>query len=149
MHSRPAISTCPSACIAAASTIPGRRWSISTAKYAAAPGQKGTNPRAPTRYSNPELNALLDKMEARQPSAKDAEYVGLVKAATAIILRDLPQITLAEEVHALTFNTTYWTGFPSAKDPYVAPYLAVGGFQPRRAPTQAAQLDGVTQPVDA
>ena len=97
-------------------------------KYAAAPGQKGANPRAPTRYSNPELNALLDKMEARQPSAKDAEYVGLVKAATAIILRDLPQITLAEEVHALTFNTTYWTGFPSAKDPYVAPYLPWEGF---------------------
>ncbi|MCZ8097596.1 MAG: ABC transporter substrate-binding protein [Burkholderiales bacterium] len=97
-------------------------------KYAAAPGQKGTNPRAPTRYNNPELNALLDKMEARQPSAKDAEYVGLVKAATAIVLRDLPQITLAEEMHALTFNTTHWTGFPSAKDPYVAPYLPWEGF---------------------
>jgi len=97
-------------------------------KYAAAPGAKGTNTRAPTRYANPELNALLDKMEARQPSAKDADYVGLVKAATAIILRDLPQITLAEEVHALTFNTTYWTGFPNAKDPYVAPYLPWEGF---------------------
>ncbi|WP_293859539.1 ABC transporter substrate-binding protein [uncultured Alsobacter sp.] len=97
-------------------------------KYAAAPGAKGTNPRAPTRYNNPELNALLDKMEARQPSPKDAEYVGLVKAATTIILRDLPQITVAEEMHALTFNTTYWTGFPNAKDPYVAPYLPWEGF---------------------
>ncbi len=28
----------------------------------------------------------------------------------------------------LTFNTTYWTGFPSAKDPYVAPYLPWEGF---------------------
>jgi peptide/nickel transport system substrate-binding protein len=97
-------------------------------KYAAAPGQKGTNVRAPTRYNNPELNALLDKMEARQPSAKDADYVALVKAATTILLRDMPQITLAEEFHAVTFNTTYWTGYPSAKDPYVAPYLPWEGF---------------------
>ena len=28
----------------------------------------------------------------------------------------------------MTFNTTYWTGYPSAKDPYVAPYPPWEGF---------------------
>lgn len=97
-------------------------------KYAAKPGEKGTNPRAPTRYSNPELDALLDKMEARRPSASDASYMELVRAATTIILRDLPQLTLAEEMHAVTVNTTHWTGFPTAADPYVAPYLPWEGY---------------------
>jgi len=97
-------------------------------KYAAKPGEKGSNARAPTRYANPELDALLDKMEARRPSATDREYMELVRAATTIVLRDMPQITLAEELHAITINTTYWTGFPTAADPYVAPYIPWEGF---------------------
>ncbi|MBL8698148.1 MAG: ABC transporter substrate-binding protein [Alphaproteobacteria bacterium] len=97
-------------------------------KYAAKPGEKGSNPRAPTRYANAELDALLDRMEARRPSAADASYMELVRAATTIVLRDLPQITLAEEMHAVTVNTTHWTGFPTAADPYVAPYIPWEGY---------------------
>jgi peptide/nickel transport system substrate-binding protein len=52
----------------------------------------------------------------------------LVKAATKILLADMPQVTLIEELHAITFNTTYWTGFPNAKDPYAAPFVAWNGF---------------------
>ena len=83
-------------------------------KYAAAPGAKSPNLRATTRYRNAELDALLDKMEARQPSPADADYMALVKAATAIVMRDMPQVSLTEEMHVLTMNTTYWTGWPSA-----------------------------------
>ena len=97
-------------------------------KYIASPGQKVSNIRAPTRYNNPTLNELLDKMEARQPSAQDAEYMRLVREATRIILNDLPQLTLVEELHTLVFNTAYWTGWPSAQDPYIAPYLPWEGF---------------------
>ncbi|MEJ1159152.1 ABC transporter substrate-binding protein [Prosthecomicrobium sp. N25] len=97
-------------------------------KYAAAAGQKVTNPRSYTRYSNPELDAVLNKMEAVTPSPKDPAYMALVRDATRIFLRDLPEITLAEEFHVVTNNTTYWTGFPTAADPYVAPYLPWEGF---------------------
>jgi peptide/nickel transport system substrate-binding protein len=97
-------------------------------KYAAAPGARGTNPRAPTRYTNKDLDALLDRMEAQRPSASNAAYMQLVRDATTIVLTDLPQITLAEELHVVTFNTTYWTGFPDARNPYVAPYLPWEGF---------------------
>jgi peptide/nickel transport system substrate-binding protein len=74
------------------------------------------------------MDALLDAMEARQPSPDDPEYMDLVKKATALLLEDMPQVTLIEELHAITFNTAYWTGFPSAKDPYAAPYIAWNGF---------------------
>lgn len=97
-------------------------------KYAAPEGESSKNLRAPTRYRNPELDAILDKMEQMQPSADDPEYVELVKQATEIFARDLPEITLAEELHTLVFNSTYWTGFPSAENPYVAPYLPWEGF---------------------
>ncbi len=97
-------------------------------KFAPPPGQKTVDVRSISRYSNPEFDALLNKMEARRPSADDAEYMDLVKAATKILLADMPQVTLIEELHAITFNTTYWTGFPNAKDPYAAPFVAWNGF---------------------
>ena len=92
-------------------------------KYAAAEGQASVNLRAPTRYANPELDALLDAMQARQPSPDDAEYVDLVKQATAIVARDL-----FEEIQTQPFNTTYWTGFPSSSNAYVAQPLPWEGF---------------------
>lgn len=97
-------------------------------KYAPPSGQRAPNVRATTRYANPELDALLNQMEARPPAANNPEYMRLVRAATQIILRDLPQITLAEEFHAVTFNTNFWTGFPTAQQAYVAPYLPWEGF---------------------
>jgi peptide/nickel transport system substrate-binding protein len=75
------------------------------------------------RYSNPELDAILDKMEAiPADSAQESEYMDLAVQAVEIYLRDMPEIMLAEELHVVTFNQTYWTGWPSAADPYVAPY---------------------------
>lgn len=97
-------------------------------KYAAAAGESSQNLRAPTRYGNPELDAVLDQMEQMQPSPENPDYVELVKQATEIFARDLPEIPLAEEFHTLVFNSTYWTGYPSAENAYVAPYLPWEGF---------------------
>jgi peptide/nickel transport system substrate-binding protein len=97
-------------------------------KYARPEGENTPNNRAPTRYANPELDALLEQMEAMQPSPEDEAYVALVQQATDIFLRDLPEIPLAEEFHTQPFNNTYWTGYPSAEDPYVAPFVAWEGF---------------------
>jgi len=45
-----------------------------------------------------------------------------VEQAVRIYLEDMPDITLAQELWVVTHNTTYWTGWPSSEDPYVAPY---------------------------
>ncbi|MCC6629487.1 MAG: ABC transporter substrate-binding protein [Chloroflexi bacterium] len=97
-------------------------------KYALPLGQPTPEVRAITRYKNPELDALLDKMEAMQPSPDDPAYVELTKKATDILLRDMPSVYTAEERHVVMFNTTYWTGWPSAATPYVAPYIPWEGF---------------------
>lgn len=97
-------------------------------KYAAKPGEASKNLRAVTRYANPELDAVLDKLEQMQPSPDDATYVDLVKQATAILVRDLPEITLVEETQTLVYNTTYWKGWPSATNPYMASFIPWEGF---------------------
>ena len=72
---------------------------------------------------------LLDQMEALQPSPDDPEYMELVRQAAEIFVSELPEISLAEELHTLVFNSTYWTGYPNAEDPYIAPYLPWAGFE--------------------
>lgn len=98
-------------------------------KYSSPEGEAVKNNRAVTRYENPELDALLDQMEAMQPSPDDPEYMDLVRQASEIFVEELPEISLAEELHTLVFNSTYWTGYPNAEDPYIAPYLPWAGFQ--------------------
>ena len=97
-------------------------------KYAAKAGEAGKNLRAVTRYANPELDAILDQLEQKQPSPDDAAYVDLVKQATAIFARDLPEITLVEETQTLVYNTTYWKGWPSSANPYMASFIPWEGF---------------------
>jgi len=78
---------------------------------------------------NPEYDKLIDAMDA-VPASTDpnSDYMKNAAAALDIALRDLPQIDLLEEYHVVTFNNTYWTGWPSATDPYVAPYTPWEAF---------------------
>lgn len=84
---------------------------------------------AATRYENPEYDAIIDRMEAI-PADTDpnSAYMQDAVAAMEIFLRDMPQVHLIEEFHVVTFNNTYWTGWPSAADPYVAPYTPWEAF---------------------
>ena len=61
-------------------------------------------------------------------------------AALEIIMRDLPEIDILEELHVITFNQTYWTGWPSAEDPYAAPYPPFEFVQPHHPQPEAGRL---------
>jgi peptide/nickel transport system substrate-binding protein len=87
-----------------------------------AQGQQNSYIWANSQYVNPEYDAIINQMDTTQPSPSDATYMGLTRQATDIFLRDVLEITLAEERHVITYNTTYWTGWPNAANPYVAPY---------------------------
>ena len=81
------------------------------------------------RYENPEMDAIIDRMEAVPASTDPASaYMQDAVAALEIALTDMPVIHLIEEYHVVTFNSTYWTGWPGAENPYVAPYTPWEAF---------------------
>jgi peptide/nickel transport system substrate-binding protein len=84
---------------------------------------------AASRYSNPVYDKIIDRMSAA-PADRDpnSPYMKDAAAALDIALRDLPQIDMLEELHVVTFNDSYWTGWPTAADPYVAPYTPWEAF---------------------
>lgn len=91
-------------------------------RYASPLEEKCPSIIACTRYRNEEYDAIIDEMESIPGSVDDARYLELTAQAVDIYLRDMPEIMLLEELHVVAFNETYWTGWPNADDPYVAPY---------------------------
>ena len=83
---------------------------------------------ANSQYNNPEFDAIIDEMDGVLPSTEDPVYMDLANRAMEIFLDDVIEITLAEERHVVTFNNTYWRGFATNSNPYVAPYSLWAGF---------------------
>jgi peptide/nickel transport system substrate-binding protein len=97
-------------------------------KWSAPIGQSTRYIWANSRYENPEYDRLIDQMDTIPPSPKDQKYMDLTRRAIEIYLRDLPQIYISDEMHVVTFNEYYWTGWAGGNDPYVAPYSLWAGF---------------------
>lgn len=84
---------------------------------------------AATRYANPEYDAIIDRLSLIPASTDpNSDYMKDTLAALAIYMRDLPSISILEELHVVAYNQAYWTGWPSAEDPYVAPYPVWDGY---------------------
>ena len=83
---------------------------------------KFSRPIGGTRYENAEYDAIIDEMAGTIGFTLDARYVELSRMALDIYLRDMPEVMMLEELHVIVQNNTYWTGWPSKDDPYVAPY---------------------------
>jgi peptide/nickel transport system substrate-binding protein len=67
-------------------------------------------------------------METTPPNPNNPEYVDWVETAVDTYLRDMPTIVLTEELHVITMNEEYWTGWPNENDPYIAPYPCWNDF---------------------
>jgi peptide/nickel transport system substrate-binding protein len=91
-------------------------------QYYAPIGTKATNSMYGWRYKNPAMDAADDAMKAMIPNKDDPKYMAQVIAATKIYLEDMPAITLADELHVIPGNYTYWKGYPNSDAPYVAPF---------------------------
>jgi peptide/nickel transport system substrate-binding protein len=72
------------------------------------------------RYQNPELDAIVNEMLATAPEDNEA-MIPLFQDAMEIWLRDLPVIPLVQAPALVPFNTTYWTGWPTADNPWNMP----------------------------
>lgn len=74
------------------------------------------------RYRNPEYDRLITYMDSVPGDPANATYMNAVLSATDIYLRDMPEVMLLEERWVITYDQTYWTGWPTGSNAYVAPY---------------------------
>jgi peptide/nickel transport system substrate-binding protein len=71
-----------------------------------------------SRWHNEEYDALVDELYGISPTETD-KVMEIWKKALALWLPEYPDIQISQGLHRLPTNTTYWTGWPNAEDPYV------------------------------
>lgn len=70
------------------------------------------------RWKNADYDKLVDDAFVTDP--RDTEKLkGIFRKAMEIWLPDLPDIQLVQNIHRIPMNTTYWTNWPTAENPYV------------------------------
>lgn len=82
---------------------------------------------APIRYSNPELDALLDSFYATADGAKQMEIMNQVQM---VIAADMPYVVVFNNPRWYQYNTKRFEGFFSAENPMAVP--TVHDDQPER-----------------
>ena len=75
----------------------------------------------PGRWSNPELDEIVDKAATMSP--EDPRLKPLYKRAIEILLEELPYIPAVEKTFHQIYSSKYWTGWPSKDNMYTIPFL--------------------------
>ena len=69
------------------------------------------------RWTHAGFDALVDQM-AKTPN-ESPEMLSIYRSAMEIWLSELPSIPIVQWPHRIPTNETYWTGWPSAENPYI------------------------------
>jgi peptide/nickel transport system substrate-binding protein len=69
------------------------------------------------RWSNAKFDAIVDEMG--QTSPDDPKLHELFREAMSIWLAEMPSVPILQWYHRIPHNETYWTNWPSEKDPYI------------------------------
>jgi peptide/nickel transport system substrate-binding protein len=69
------------------------------------------------RWSNEEYDAIVEEMSRTHPDDTD-KIQQLFNDAMAIWYREMPEVPIVQWFHRILMNTTYWTGWPTADNPY-------------------------------
>lgn len=73
----------------------------------------------PSNWTNAKYDSIVAKMGTLPPSSK--QLPALFTQALTILLQQMPVIPLMQRPEPIIFNRTYWTGWPTAKNPYTEP----------------------------
>lgn len=76
-------------------------------------------PRNWQRWSNPELDALIEKIRGVDFDSEEAIELG--KEYVKLAVREMPVIPLMAYNVFTVMDETYWTGYPTAANPYTNP----------------------------
>ena len=71
----------------------------------------------PYRWKNADFDKLVDQMGTVAPD--DPQLVTLFHSAMQIWLKELPDIPLVQFYHRNPVNTSFWTNWPDANNPYI------------------------------
>jgi len=71
-------------------------------------------------WHNEEYDKLVDQLYSISPT-DTAAVMDIWTKCMALWLPEYPDIQLTQGIHRLPMNTTYWTGWPTAEDPYINP----------------------------
>jgi peptide/nickel transport system substrate-binding protein len=85
-------------------------------RYWAPTGQPATHY---YRWKNPTFDGLVDQMATT--SDNDPKLMSLYHQAMEQWYAELPEIPLVQHFLYMPVNTTYWTGWPTAQNPYIIP----------------------------
>ncbi|MFM8319767.1 MAG: ABC transporter substrate-binding protein [Chloroflexota bacterium] len=66
-----------------------------------------------------EYSAIVDQMKQLPPD--DPKLVELYVQAMEVWMKDMPALPIAQAIKLVPFDTTYWTGWPTAETPYIVP----------------------------
>lgn len=87
-------------------------------EFRAAPGRPQP-PRNYGRWSHPELDALIERI--RGVGFEDPGTVEFGREYAKLVVREMPIIPLMAYNVFTVMDETYWTGFPTAENPYANP----------------------------
>jgi len=68
------------------------------------------------RYNNPEIQEIIDKLESKPPTDPSLPEIGL--EGFKIVIKDLAILAIGGQIRIMPYLTTYWVGWPTAKDPF-------------------------------
>ena len=98
------------------------------------------------RYKNTAFDAVVDEMAGTPPTEVD-KVKDQFHRAMAIWFDDLPVIPVVQAPALVPTNSTYWTGWPSAENPWIMPVcwwatfnLVINGYQ---SPTTGKWVGGI------
>jgi peptide/nickel transport system substrate-binding protein len=83
------------------------------------PAGKVQTPRNWSRWSNPELDAIIEQI--RGISFDDPKGIELGREFVKLAVREMPIIPIMSYNVFTVMDQTYWTGYPTAKNPYTNP----------------------------
>ena len=88
----------------------------------------GTTNGHPSRWSTPEMDAVIEKLRNTDPTDTQATIdVGIEGLKLAVT--EMPGIPTYGYVGFITWDQTYWTNWPGAENPYTQPYTHWGPFK--------------------
>lgn len=70
-----------------------------------------------SRWGNEEFDAIIEEMSRTNPADSD-KMQDLFNKGMEIWYRELPEVPIVQWYHRILYNTTYWTGWPNADNPY-------------------------------